>query len=434
MKRLLIKKQNTWFFLYYVLLLVVFLTWNDAVILPPLLLRIGYFCALLVPVFFWRQSWLPAVIILFFSLLKNSYSSSYLPTGIYNYFVAIIIGLLFMKKDRSRRVKIPISLIIMVVYATMVNMVKSTSIESVSLIGLMTILLIISLDKSDINQLSIIELSIIAISLTLTLSYFLYGAESRTISYADADLERVGFADANYVGCLIGFGVLLTVIKLLDNNRMSVIGELFCFGIVVSSVIALFGNASRGSLLALGVGVAVFVLFSSASFRKRLLFIILMIGFLFFLYNNSYMDMLFYRIENDVTSGGSGRLEIWRAKLDLYLHSDITTLLFGYGYQPGRDLAGRDAFHNDFLAMLVEYGLVGFISFLVFFFLPIFKIKKDNNNKGVVLGCFVYLLIVCFTLEPFAAGRLPFYAFWLYIYCLSLLNNSNLRPYLGGAD
>lgn len=270
--------------------------------------------------------------------------------------------------------------------------------------------------KNDKFQLSINTLIIISISFLLTLSYYLYGNNFST-EYTGFEDERTGFADINYVACIIGFGTLLAIIEFFKNKKIQLPYMVFLIVVILSSVIALLLNASRGSMLALGVGIAILILLSKRSMKVKIISILVLLIMGLYLYTNNYMDLLLYRINNDDSAGGSGRIDIWMTKLKLWSESDsILNLIFGYGYVGGRKLGviGQVAFHNDFLAFLVEYGIIGLIIFIYFIIYPILKSNKEN--KAIVLACTAYLIVVCLTLEPFAAGRIPFYLFWMYIY------------------
>ena len=412
------KKLYIYIFIYYILLLLLYISWSDIYSVPNGAIRIAYLIAVLIPVFLWDMKLVPAVIILFYSLALNGYTSSYLPVMEYSYIVPTLVGVFFVKRKSNNQLKIPSVLLLLFFISFTINGIKSFTIEDISITLFLIIVLSLYLKKDNIFQLSSLSLVIIILSFILSLTYFLYGSNF-AIEYKEFGGERVGFADINYVGCIIGFGSLLAIMEFFKKKKTPLLYKLFLIITILISVIALFLNASRGSILALGVGFIVLVLLSKKSTTIKLIslcsFIILMV----YLYTNNYMDLLIYRINTDDT-GGSGRTDIWISKLNLWGQSEsFSNLIFGYGYIGGRKLGvlGQVAFHNDFLAFLVEYGIIGLCIFIYFIMYPIFGIYKEN--RAMVFACLSYLIVVCMTLEPFAAGRLPFYAFWLYIYYLS---------------
>ena len=137
-----------------------------------------------------------------------------------------------------------------------------------------------------------------------------------------------------------------------------------------------------------------------------------------FLYNNSYFELLEYRVESDST--GSGRTVIWERRLTEFFQGSSLRLLFGYGHDAAMTLGTtpyRIGSHNDYVAFLVEYGLIGLASFLYMLAFPIIKILRKGGLVGLyqVLTLSVYIAVGCLTLEPFTLGRIPFYMFYLYI-------------------
>lgn len=402
-------------YIYYILLLAVYLSWSNFDAVPGPIVRLVYLGATLVPVLLWKKNWLAAVILLFYTLAKYSYSSSYLPAENYTYLVAVIFALFFVRSNN--RMKIPVSLFLILLVPLFINVFQGGSVEQISFASFMIILLLLSIDKDDEEQFSMLSLIFIVISVVLSVVYLLYGSNF-AMSYYDFENERVGFADINYVASIIGFGVMAALHRLMYEPRKKVFKVILYLVVIGIAVITMFSNASRGSLLALGVGIIVLILFSNVSLRSKVLISVLVIGALIVLYKNNYMDLLLYRIEHDDTSGGTGRVDIWKDKWSVYSSSSsILKILCGYGYEGGRRLGtvgGGFAFHNDYLAFLVEYGVLGAIVLLSFLFTPL--LKSNKNNRPIVLASLAYLMTVGLTLEPLAAGRLPFYAIWLYAY------------------
>lgn len=74
----------------------------------------------------------------------------------------------------------------------------------------------------------------------------------------------------------------------------------------------------------------------------------------------------------DVSQLGSGRIGVWVERLRLIGQSDLLELIFGRG--AGSDLMysyiwnAIDPSHNTFLSVMIEYGLIGLISFCLWFF------------------------------------------------------------------
>ena len=94
---------------------------------------------------------------------------------------------------------------------------------------------------------------------------------------------------------------------------------------------------------------------------------------------------------------GSGRLNIWKEGLGLFAKRPI----FGTGpgnnayyadkYNVGILLAEGDALHNSFLDLLVDYGIVGFISLTGFWGACLWAVLRAIWSRGKTLGMDFYL-------------------------------------------
>jgi O-antigen ligase len=125
-------------------------------------------------------------------------------------------------------------------------------------------------------------------------------------------------------------------------------------------------------------------------------------------------------MEND--SMDSGRMEIWSAKLLLFINDgNIFTWLFGIGYENAFNLSDSSqtmGFHNDFLAILCGYGVLGLILFIyIIFIVPFANIHR--SDRPILISLIVYLLIASLTLEPLASGNITFWAFYYLILLFS---------------
>lgn len=80
--------------------------------------------------------------------------------------------------------------------------------------------------------------------------------------------------------------------------------------------------------------------------------------------------------------------------------------------------------HNDYIAIVVRYGIVGLLSLLTLILSPIIKAKR---NKGCVIAAVVYISVCMFSIEPFSAGQWSLLCFYLFIVILSQLNHEEVK-------
>ena len=407
---------------YYLLLLALFLSWQDPVSLPGPVMRIAYLVAFIVPVYFLDKKLLPIIVALFLTLTTHGYSTSYMPAVLTTYIITLGAGLLVLRqplRETPAAKKIIIILIMMLIYVTVRNLFDANESFQITNALLLTIIILYYVDFSDRTQLH--ELSNAFAAAALILSVLLLINRGVYVSEYGT-FERVGFNDINYSACVVSLGVVVSMVELFsrDNskNKGDAISKVLYISTIIVSLFALALNASRGSLLSIAVPFVVLLFFSKANGMYKFLGLALIVALIVYMYNNSYFELLEARImEEDGT--GTHRTEIWINKLEAFAACNPIEWLFRLGYQGGRNLAIDKiivpAFHNDFLAMLVEYGFIGFITFIYFLTKPLRILRSYKSKLPGTLAMFLGLSIICFTLEPFAAGRLPYYMFMIYL-------------------
>jgi O-antigen ligase len=164
---------------------------------------------------------------------------------------------------------------------------------------------------------------------------------------------------------------------------------------ITLSALALLVTMSRGGLLALAVLLLVFFLRLHVS--RKLLFSVagLMLGLTFLM-----PKVFFHRLGNMESSGGSGRIYIWKAGFEAFKHSPVMGAglnnfpavydrYAGYA-APIFNGFGRDP-HNIYLGMAVDGGLIG---------LALFLMVVDSQRRTIaqcrkIAGASRNLLIAC---------------------------------------
>jgi len=412
------KKKNLIFITYFFLLLLVFISWQNYESVPGGPLRIAYLAALVLPLYSYKVTAFPAVLSLFYTIAMSGFTTSYMPTRVYTYIAVTGVAVALSMGRQHQRV--PTSVLLLFLLVCLVNIVSDTSWQNVSSALLLLIMFFLIADRNYDEQSDLFTYSFIVISLVLSLYYIIIGPrfimEYRTME----GLDRVGFTDINYGGTIVGMGAFAALVEYVRNRNLTTFRKVLIWCTIALSAFSLVMNASRGAVLSVCVAAGVLVLFANIKSSYKLLTIVILAVFVSFLYTKGYMDLLLYRIENDEIGGGSGRTEIWRIKFDSFTtQANPFEWLMGMGYTGGRHIgwgSEQRAFHNDFLAFFVDYGIAGLIVFLFFFFGPIYRMQ---SNKPVVIAGIAFMLITCMTLEPFTAGRLPFFVFWFYLLQLS---------------
>ena len=414
-------KTNT-FFIYYSFLLLIFISWQNYESVPSAIFRIAYLAAIVFPLYVSKIEFYPSIITIFYTIAMFGFTTSYMPAQYYTY-IAVTAGAVVVASRRKNHQILPLYILLLFIFILLVNTAYDDSWQYVSSALLILIMFYFIVDRNYEEQSYYFTYSFIISSFILAIYYIIIGPKFILDYLAKEGIERIGFSDINYGASVVGMGIFAAFVELIRNRNMSLLRKILIYSTIGLSSIALVMNASRGAVLSVCTAVAILLYFTKIKTGYKILAILALSFFIAFLYSYGFVDLLIYRIQNDEIGGGTGRLDIWQTKILSFLNDvDPIQWLVGLGYSGGRHLGyGSDqwAFHNDFLAFLVEYGIIGFTLFIKFLFTPF---QKSGRIKPMVLAGMSFLLLTCMTLEPFAAGRFPFFVFWFYMVQLSKSN------------
>lgn len=260
-------------------------------------------------------------------------------------------------------------------------------------------------------------LTSIIVSIVYTVNFDTYAEKYNFTS----DLMRSNYIDQNYQGGALGMGIIFAIYLLLNAKTKTLWIQVMCWVGIILPMAVLFVLASRGALLAVVVAGSFLLLVSRAKLPAKISFILLGILLLAYAYSHNYMDLLIVRMQEESLETGSHRTDIWVSKIDAFSRdNNILHWLFGIGRMNSLKLGHYHldydgaAFHNQYLAMLVNYGIVGFCGFISLMVIPIFKAEK--GKKVIVSILILYLATICMTLEPLTTAFPAFYLFYFYTY------------------
>lgn len=387
---------------------------------PPALLRILYLAAVVIATWQYDKEWLPVVITTLYTISKFGYSVAYMPTEIW-YYIVLFAGYCLL--TRKSILRIPQIIWFFALWVIVVDILHTNTVYdnalSLILIGLVACSCSMNSARKNVEMFS---LGFVIISLVISIEYIFASGNIVSVysGVSSVDDARVMWADPNYLGCVVSMGGLVAFSILLKRDGYWLKSTVSVIVIALSFIMLLM-NASRGALLAFLSGF--FVLFLTTKTKpiyKVLLFAVIAL-FVVWLYDNAYFELIENRIAND-SGGGSGRTDIWINKWRAYGSKSGFEKILGLGYFDGYRIAQSTSivdgklsgggFHNEFLAHIVDYGIVGFITLLSFFYYPI---KVGGKIYAVVLSHIILLAVACMTLEPLSLGMYIYYAFWFYI-------------------
>lgn len=125
---------------------------------------------------------------------------------------------------------------------------------------------------------------------------------------------------------------------------------------------------------------------SKSKLITRLVLIIIFMLAVFKIVSIYIMDgdtaSIFTNTWEELISGGNGRTDIYSATWEAFVSSPTIKQIFGHGFDSINLVIGIGT-HNDFLMVLYNYGLIGFILYLYFWFSlikGIIYLKKANSK------------------------------------------------------
>ena len=385
---------------YYFVIILIMALWDGIGVVVPMAFRMMFLAMTFAPLIKWKELF-PAVFVSTVTISFNAFTSPLLPTSI-SFYIIILLGFAFFSSIR-KMVLPSIIFIIVFVLMTVVDIITQGGFARPTTRVAMCLLafVIIMGDGEKSNEHMPYAFMIIAI----VLSYWsIFRPEARMqAAHAVEGFEEVGvWTDPNYIGCMIALGAVVAINELMLRKK-TLLKTIFSTITLLLSIFALAYLASRGAIITLMAGTIVLVLFDNkAKMLKKLLFMMLMASFLVFMYKSSYFDLAIARFQDESMVTGTSRTIIWQQKLDAFFNEgSLMNWLFGFGHIGGFEIGHfgqARAFHNDFVAALVEYGFVGLILFIYTFY---YAIKcSPKSSRLTVCALLAAYVAVGMTLEP----------------------------------
>ena len=198
------------------------------------------------------------------------------------------------------------------------------------------------------------------------------------------------------------FLMILPMLFLMKNSLQKWASLLVCLFFLVM-------GAKRGNILAAAIPLGLFVWSVLKGSRRSVIKTILVLALIFGVAFVTYRwvvndDYLMYRIEQTQEGNSSGRDAIYAGAWHAWHDSDsFVNLLFGMGFDEILQLesTGHKHAHNDWLEVLVNYGLLGVILYLAVFialFLQVRKIKSYDLRLVLLSGLFIWFSKTLFSM------------------------------------
>ena len=220
------------------------------------------------------------------------------------------------------------------------------------------------------------------LSLLLIMAFIPHYFHTREVYIERLDVvnEEAGLTN-NATGLFL---YLIPMLFLLKNRAQRWLLLLVCLFFIILGV-------KRGNIIAAIIPVLLFVHSEFKNSRRSIvkdIFVFLSLVITIFLVYKwvSSSGFFWYRWEETMEGDSSGRDFLYAKCWDLWSKSNsIITYLFGFGFDSTLLRVGKYA-HNDWLEILMNYGLVGIVLYLLVFVLFVSQIRKtkDNTSKAVL--------------------------------------------------
>ena len=403
---------------YYFALLLIAVSWTQrGLIAPDTWLRVLFILFFTVPLLRYRY-FAPTAITVFASIRLFSVAPyGYLPTEpIYYFAFAIVLYLIDVSiKNNAQnkaisRSRSGIGLIVFLMIVLLSNLVNQ--VDQLDYLYLLATSIVLSKFIRRGDDLALMEMGFMIVTFCLSIYALVFRDDFIVREYVSTKIIEIAYwTDPNYLGCVLSIGIVVSFYYFM--NRVKDIGVLRVLYLVVFIIgfLTLGLLASRSAFLA-AIIPTLYILYKKTSSIKNLIFVILFIGIVVvFLSNTNYFDSLIARF-NDSDPTGSGRTVIWENSFSRFIRSDTSLLLFGGGTDYANSLCGQSinmaiaSPHNNYLAVLYDYGIVGLIAFLAI----LFSWFKMNIHNVLPVSLILVFAIMCFSLVP-----LMYLPFWFLV-------------------
>lgn len=264
---------------------------------------------------------------------------------------------------------------------------------------------------------NLIDIGIIIMLIIFAVAYF------EILQIMLISTSRTSVFVAAYLVCLLPLALLI------NNNYV----KIAMIGIIL---VVVFTNTKRTALIATVLSIVSFLFLktkidSKGKVKHFVLAIlsVVAIGAIFNYFDALNDNILSQRLADIGDDGGNGRSDIWRSIFVKIRMSPFFDFVFGHGYMSTVNDVGISA-HNDFLEVLYDYGLIGFIPYLLLHYTLLKKSLLLIRNKSLY-GCSMmssYVIFFVFSMTSHVIIYMTFSLFtmvWGYILGKANLNLNN---------
>ena len=206
-------------------------------------------------------------------------------------------------------------------------------------------------------------------------------------------------SNPNTIGNLAAISLFLSGHMLLNRKKYFGNATLLVVLFIPVFLNLLIFSGSRGSAIISIASIFLLFLFKKENSFKRVFFVILGIGIVFFLLSKMMeSELMANRLTTGLEEGGlGGRMEIWKAAFDIFLdYPFLGKGVTGFEYEMLNRYTLYMDTHNLFIYFMVTIGFIGlclYIYILLMLTKSAFKYYKFQNDAVLISLLAIYLLL-----------------------------------------
>lgn len=223
----------------------------------------------------------------------------------------------------------------------------------------------------------------------------------------------------NSVSTRMALAFILLVYMIIDNPLK--LGKFrFLFILLLPSLfLFIIASGSRGSFLAMVLGIIILTMFSKINKKIKLILVGLSSIFMIWVFSYIQNTALGDRFGADDVS--AGRAEIWRNAITIFFDYPLGVGHGGYLQEMMNNFHSNRDTHNLFIYILICGGIFGFLlymSFLKDLFLKALNSLKRKNSLSIILFFFLFFIMAK------TGGVLTYLILWYFLAVINSHNNS----------
>ena len=124
---------------------------------------------------------------------------------------------------------------------------------------------------------------------------------------------------------------------------------------------------------------------------------------------------IFERLEKIKEDEGSGRIEVWNVTWKMICESSAIEIFIGHGYNAVLEESPLIlSAHSDFLEVLYDFGIIGFIAYFGFIYMLTKRAIRDYKNNGVYASVFLTSIVMVLVFS-FSSHLVVYPSYFLYV-------------------